>query len=127
MNSHSSNEERDRRVLELLEQVMEIEQRMIPTGLHVFGRASSNAETADLLRMVASFERPELGTRALTDLIAEGLSLPPYAELVKQSGQSPQLMIERERVEAIARESVVRFLAAGESSAEAAGEFLLTR
>jgi len=28
--------DRDRRVLDLYEQVLEIEQRLIPTGLHVF-------------------------------------------------------------------------------------------
>ena len=45
-----TQDERDRRVLELCEQVSEIEQRLIPTGLHVFGRASDAGERADLLR-----------------------------------------------------------------------------
>src|SRR5918993_72470 len=65
------NEERDRRVLELHEQVLEIEQRLIPTGLHVFGRTLQERGRADLLRMVASFDRPELGVRALPTLISE--------------------------------------------------------
>ena len=30
-----TNEDRDRRALELYEKVLEIEQRLIPTGLHV--------------------------------------------------------------------------------------------
>ncbi|HSQ18977.1 MAG TPA: cobaltochelatase subunit CobN, partial [Blastocatellia bacterium] len=63
-----NNEEQERRVLELYEKVLEIEQRLIPTGLHVLGRAPDPARTADLLRMVASFDRPELGIRALPDL-----------------------------------------------------------
>ena len=54
---------------------MEIEQRLIPTGLHVFGRASELAEKQDLLRMVASFDRPEHGARALPQLVAEALVL----------------------------------------------------
>ena len=37
-------EGRDRRVLELWERLVEIEQRLIPTGLHVFGRASDGRE-----------------------------------------------------------------------------------
>ena len=41
--------ERDRRVLELYEQVLEIEQRLIPTGLHVFGRVPEEAERVDVL------------------------------------------------------------------------------
>ena len=35
-----NNKERDRRALELYEKVLEIEQRLIPTGLPVFGRPS---------------------------------------------------------------------------------------
>jgi len=67
--------ERDARVYQLYEQLREIEQRLIPTGLHVFGRAAELKEKADLLRMVASFDRPELGAQALPRLVAEGLQL----------------------------------------------------
>ena len=49
----------------LYEQLLEIEQRLIPTGLHVFGRASSAGERIDLFKMIASFDRPEHGIRAL--------------------------------------------------------------
>jgi magnesium chelatase subunit H len=57
--------DRDARVFALHEQLLEIEQRLIPTGLHVFGRASSAGEQVDLLKMIASFDRPEHGVRAL--------------------------------------------------------------
>jgi magnesium chelatase subunit H len=67
---------RDTRVLQLYEQLLEIEQRLIPTGLHVFGQPSANSEKVDLLKMVAAFDRPELGARSLTDLVVEGLGLP---------------------------------------------------
>lgn len=56
---------RDDRVFALYEQLLEIEQRLIPTGLHVFGRASSAGEQIDLFKMIASFDRPERGIRAL--------------------------------------------------------------
>ena len=56
---------RDARVFALYEQLLEIEQRLIPTGLHIFGRASSSGEQIDLLKMVALFDRPEHGIRAL--------------------------------------------------------------
>ncbi len=58
---------RDEQVFELYEQLLEIEQRLIPTGLHIFGRPSSAAERGDLLKMIASFDRPESGIRALPE------------------------------------------------------------
>ncbi|HEY0762217.1 MAG TPA: cobaltochelatase subunit CobN [Pyrinomonadaceae bacterium] len=64
---NNPDNERDAKVFALYEQLVEIEQRLIPTGLHVFGRASSAGEKTDLLKMIASFDRPEAGTRALPD------------------------------------------------------------
>ena len=58
MNPKETTTERDARVMRLYEQLVEIDQRLIPTGLHVFGRASELQEKAALLRMVASFDRP---------------------------------------------------------------------
>lgn len=104
-------EERDRRVLELYEQVLEVEQRLIPTGLHVFGRASDERECADLLRMVASFDRPECGTRALPDMVAEGLGLGAYEALLRD--QTEDGWRRRERVEAVVREAVALFIKEG--------------
>src|SRR5690349_15983043 len=57
--------DRDAKVFALYEQLLEIEQRLIPTGLHVFGRASSAGEQIDLFKMIASFDRPEFGVWAL--------------------------------------------------------------
>jgi magnesium chelatase subunit H len=124
MGNHSTNQNRDSRVLELYEKIIEIEQRMIPTGMHVFGRASTEDETGDLLRMVASFERPEHGTRGLPDLVAEGLGLPSYTTLIYESAASEQRMNDRERVETIVRESISRFIADGKSGADSAIAFL---
>lgn len=110
MADRANNEDHDRRVLELYEKVLEIEQRLIPTGLHVFGRAADETEIADLLRMVASFDRPELGIRSLPDLVAEGLGLPAYATLLKESPDSEQRLRERERVEAVVRNAIATFV-----------------
>ena len=59
--------DRDAKVFALYEQLVEIEQRLIPTGLHVFGRPSSAGEKTDLLKMIASFDRPEVGARAIPE------------------------------------------------------------
>jgi magnesium chelatase subunit H len=63
----TSKDERDAKVFALYEQLVEIEQRLIPTGLHVFGRPSSAGEKTDLLKMIASFDRPETGARAIPE------------------------------------------------------------
>jgi len=121
----TDNAERDRRVLELYEKVLEVEQRLIPTGLHVFGRASDNAEIADLLRMVASFDRPELEVRSLPDLVAKALELPSYAQLIRDSRDSEQCLRERERVETLVREAIALFVNdSGDGGREAATGFL---
>jgi magnesium chelatase subunit H len=64
-----SENERDKAVFALYEQLVEIEERLIPTGLHVFGRPSNPTEKADLLKMIASFDRPETGARALPETL----------------------------------------------------------
>jgi magnesium chelatase subunit H len=117
MSGPLSPEERDRRVLRLYEELLEIEQRLIPTGLHVFGQAPAGREMADLLRMVASFDRPEAAVRALPDLVAQGLGLPGYATLLAESAHSEQRLAERECVEAIVREAIALYLEQGTEAA----------
>jgi magnesium chelatase subunit H len=65
--SNSPKLDRDAKVFALYEQLVEIEQRLIPTGLHVFGRPSSAGEKTDLLKMIASFDRPEAGACAIPE------------------------------------------------------------
>ncbi|MFL6229586.1 MAG: cobaltochelatase subunit CobN [Pyrinomonadaceae bacterium] len=121
-----TDEERDRRVLELVERVREIEERLIPTGLHVFGRASGERECADLLRMVASFDRPDAGVRALPDLIAAGLER--RAAQVEPDGTASTAAPDnassdeatlraKERIDALMREAVAVFLRDGKDGA----------
>ncbi len=112
-----SSEARDRRVLELYEQVLEIEQRLIPTGLHVFGRAPEQPAHADMLRMVASFERPEANARALTDLVAEGLAFPRYVKLLAGSKSNESSLRQREKVDSIVCEAIKLFIKQGKLAA----------
>ncbi len=105
-NNFQFNEKRDSKVLAFYEKILEIEQRLIPTGLHIFGSKTTGTEITELLTMVVSFQRPELDLPALTDLIAEGLGLPPYSQLLKESNKSEQHLTRRERVEALTRKTV---------------------
>lgn len=110
MTDRTDNEKRDRRVLELYEKLLEIEQRLIPTGLHVFGRPPDKHEIADLLRMVASFDRPELDIRSLPDLVSEGLGLPSFAVLLNESAASERRLRERERIESVVSNAIALFV-----------------
>lgn len=109
----SAAAERDRRVLELYDQVMEVEQRLIPTGLHIFGRVPEDAARVDMLKMVASFDRPESNTRALPDLVAEGLGLVEYTKLIETSKEDAVRLSQRERVEEIVRASIELLITKG--------------
>src|ERR1044072_8429405 len=109
------NEERDGRVLELWERVLEVEQRLIPTGLHVFGRAAGERECADLLRAVASFERPDNGRLSLNDLVSEGLGLGSYEHLLRD--KTEQGWHARARVDEAVRVSIEVFLHEGTTAA----------
>jgi magnesium chelatase subunit H len=109
MSSKLNAIERDARVMRLSEKLSEIEQRLIPTGLHVFGRAAELQEKADLLRMVASFDRPEHGTRALPKLVAESLGIQGFDRLLQEAATSDS----KELVEKIVAEVVSCFCAEG--------------
>lgn len=111
--------ERERRVRQLAEQLREIEQRLIPTGLHVFGRAAELKEKADLLKMVGSFDRPEQSVRSLPRLVAEGLEIDPQ-ELSIEAAPSET----KELIDSIVNEAVGRLCGDG---AGAAIEYLTSR
>src|SRR5439155_19497622 len=107
--------DQDNRVTRLYEQLVEIEQRLIPTGLHVFGRAAELKEKADLLRMVGSFDRPEHDSRALPQLVANGLGLD--SEVLNESPTNET----RELIDRIVTEAIARF---GEEGADESVAYL---
>jgi magnesium chelatase subunit H len=113
----NSPDKRDARVLELYDQLIEIEQRLIPTGLHIFGRRSEITERADMLRMIASFDRPEAGLRALPDLVSVGLGLGTYEAILKSASLDQASFEQRERVDGILADSVRQFVVNGYQAA----------
>ena len=104
---------RDARVMQLCNELIEIEKRLIPTGLHIFGRAAELHEKADLLRMVASFDRPEQGVCALPKLVADSLGIDCYDKLIQETETSETT----ELVDGIVGEAVQRFCEAGAEAA----------
>jgi magnesium chelatase subunit H len=120
MTSNRNSIERDVRVMQLYQELLEIEQRLIPTGLHTFGRALELREKADLLRMVASFDRPEHGARSLPALVAEALGVDCYDELLQETSISET----KELIDGVVSEAVERFCDGG---AKAAADWLNLR
>src|SRR5436190_24335224 len=101
----TSSIEHDRAVAAITEQLAEIEQRLIPTGLHVFGRAAELKEKADLLRMVASFDRPEQDARSLPGLVAEAFGIEGYDDIIQQTTTSET----KDLIDSIVKEAIDRF------------------
>jgi magnesium chelatase subunit H len=99
--------------MQLCENLIEIEQRLIPTGLHIFGRAAELEVKADLLRMVASFDRPELGACALPRLVADSLGIDGYDKVIQETETSETT----ELVDGIVAEAVQRFCDDGAEAA----------
>src|SRR3989440_3989782 len=113
MSGITNKTERDARIAQISDQLIEIEQRLIPTGLHIFGRGAELKEKADLLRMVASFDRPEYDARALPKLVANGLGLD--SEVLNESPTSET----RELIDRIVAESIAQFCENGADEAVA--------
>jgi magnesium chelatase subunit H len=111
MKGITNKAERDARVVQFHEQLIEIEQRLIPTGLHVFGRAAELKEKADLLRMVASFDRPEHGAQALPAVVARALGLDDGVLDEAPTNET------RELIDDIVAESISRFCQDGAHNA----------
>jgi magnesium chelatase subunit H len=112
-----SEAERERRVLELYDQLIEVEQRLIPIGLHVFGRPSEVAERADILKMIASFDRPEAGVRSLPDLVSQKLGLGSYDALLKSAPLDQAVLSNRERIDGLVSSAIGEFLRGGSEAA----------
>src|SRR5690349_12154605 len=108
-------DERDRRVLELWERLVEVEQRLIPTGLHVFGRAADREECADLLRAAPPSAPPGRGARARTALASKARDWGRNASLLKDKTEEGGRR--RSRVEDIGREGVAVFMREGADEA----------
>src|ERR1700716_2360016 len=115
-----NHNDRDAGVMRIYEQLVEIEQRLIPTGLHVFGRPAELKEKVDLLRMVASFDRPELGARALPKLVAEALGINGYDAFLQETSASET----KDLIDSIVSESVSEFC---QGSADSAAKWLNIR
>lgn len=97
-------------------ELLQIEHRMIPLGLHVLGKPPSEAELIDTLALVASFNgaaHPHKQEKLppLPALIAHGKGW-NYRQLRETLKTDPQAQERWDRLEALVREALARFVQA---------------
>lgn len=99
-------------VAALSHELLQVEERMIPAGLHVFGQAPSGEELVDLLNLTATFQRfkTSLGERTLPELVARGLGL-DYAALRERIANDLEAQKHWRQVEEFCKEAIRRFVA----------------
>lgn len=95
-------------------ELLQVEHRMIPMGLHILGQAPSNEELIDMLALVAAFNpvkhpRSEEKLPVLPALIAHGLGY-DYAHLQETLKQDSQSQDRWDQIEAIVRQTMTRFI-----------------
>ncbi|MEM8531954.1 MAG: magnesium chelatase subunit H [Chloroflexota bacterium] len=110
----------DRYVATLAHELIQVEQRMIPLGLHVLGNAPKTEELTDVLALVAAFVRPTYGEASvhvqgatmpepLPHLIATGLGH-NYEDLRDRIKTDRHAQAIWEEIDTICREAMRRFV-----------------
>lgn len=103
----------DNYVIDLYNQLLEVEERLIPSGLHIVDEPPDLAGLTDMLNSIASFDRGKPGSdeeaRALTALIAEGLGW-NIEELRKNARKDNDSLARWERLTRIQRHAVDLFI-----------------
>ncbi|MBX0327455.1 magnesium chelatase subunit H [Oscillochloris sp. ZM17-4] len=100
----------DSYIAALSHELLQVEQRLIPIGLHVLGRAPSTEELVDTLALVAAFQRPDPGAPTLPERVAAGLGF-SYAELGAGLSRDPVAQDRYRQVDTICKEAIRRFIA----------------
>jgi magnesium chelatase subunit H len=104
----------DAYIAALSHELLQVEQRMIPAGLHVFGQAPGAAELVDLLSLTASFRRFKLraGEATLPELVARASGL-DHGALQAQAARSIEAQEQLRRVELLGKQAIRRLVDGG--------------
>ncbi len=106
----------------LAHELLQVEERMIPAGLHVFGQPPAAAELVDLLTLTATFHQIPLrggATASLPALVAQGLGF-EYLALRERLADDLEAQVHWQRIEQICKEAISRFVAAAQPGQHAA-------
>ena len=100
---------KERYIAALYNMLIEIEERLIPTGLHIMGKLPSVEELADMLTAMSAFDRSEEAATALPVLIARGLGY-DYEETRKAARTDTEALARFEQVGNLHRRAVGLFV-----------------
>jgi magnesium chelatase subunit H len=108
----------------LAHELLQVEERMIPAGLHVFGKPPATAELVDLLALTATFQRFKVagGEVSLPELVARGLGI-DYAALRERVSGDLEAQAQWRQIEQIGKEAITRLVAESDG-AHAAERYL---
>jgi magnesium chelatase subunit H len=96
-------------VAALAHELLQVEQRMIPMGLHTLGKAPSVSELTDILALVTAFNSPNPNLPPLPQLVALGLGW-NYEELRSQLKRDRTAQERWEQIDTICHEAIRRFI-----------------
>ncbi|WP_129677746.1 magnesium chelatase subunit H [Candidatus Chloroploca sp. Khr17] len=100
----------------LSHELLQVEQRLIPVGLHVLGKPPAGEELVDILNLVATFQRPA-GAATLPEQVAQALGL-EYAELRERIAHDVEAQGQWRRIDDVCRKTVQHLVEAGPEAAE---------
>ncbi len=89
-------------------ELYQIEERMIPLGLHVMGEASSPESVSEHLALLAAHSRPELDGKSLPELIANHLNY-DYHQVLDQLSTNREAQQKWQQISTISHEAIKRF------------------
>ncbi len=96
-------------VAALAHELIQVEQRMIPMGLHVLGKPPTTSELSDILMLIATFTQPDSKLATLPKMIATNLEW-DYDDLRTRLKSNRTAQERWEKIEHICRETMVRFV-----------------
>ena len=108
----------------LAHRLLELEQRLIPVGLHVLGRPPERDELVDILALVAAFQRPTPDTPTLPELIASANGW-RYAELRERVAHDTTAQDQYRLIDERSRAAMRRFVAGAPLTVEGVAQTTL--
>lgn len=112
--------EDDMYVAALSHELLQIEQRMIPMGLHVLGKPVTSDELTDILALMATFTQPDKNLVPLPKMVANNRGW-DYEDIRKHIKTDRTAQARWEEIESLCNQAMYRFVTGSSSGASSNG------